>query len=142
MPAQKRLILGYYLKFFQRHARFPVLTETVPETAAQFLAEQLEYEGPLPLHVPERSDRRYRRLVAEHLRLGRFDKAASAEFLTWLMTVILPDAPQVSALDAQMTAWFLANRVIRPNRSRLDQLLAKAERRFEHMLCATIAAKL
>ena len=132
----------YYLKFFQRYAQFPGLTDVVPEAVAQFLAEQIEYEGPLPSHVPERSDRRYRRLISAHLRLGRFDKAASDEFLDWLVTVILPGAPQISALDAQMTAWFLANRFVRPNRSRLDQLAAKAKRRFEHMLCATISEEL
>ena len=142
LPAQKRLVLSYYLKFFQRHAWFPGLTETMPEAVTQFLAEQIGYDGPLPSCAPERSDRRYRRLVSEHLRLGRFDREASARFLDWLVTAILPDAPQVSALDAQMTAWFLANRVIRPNQTRLDKLIAKAERRLEHMLCVAIADRL
>ncbi len=142
LPAQKRLVLGYYLKFFQRYARFPGLTATVPEAVAQFLAEQIGYEGPLPSHVPERSDRRYRRLVSAHLRLGRFGQEASARFLDWLITEILPDAPQMSALDAQMTAWFLANRIVRPNQPRLNKLTVKAERRFERMLCTMISQRL
>lgn len=142
LPAQKRLVLGYYLKFVQRHARFPALTETVPSAVAQFLAEQIEYEGPLPSHVPERSDRRYRRLVSEHLRLRRFDRDASARFLEWLIVETLPDAPQVSSLDAEITAWFLVSCFIRPNQSRLDKLVVKAEHRFERMLCTTISAKL
>ena len=142
MSIRRGLVLGYYLKCFQRYARFPQLSDPVPDAVADFLGEQIGYDGPLPSRVPDRTDRHYRRLVSAHLRLGRFDKAASAEFLTWLVTVILPNAPQVSVLDDQMTAWFLENRVICPNRSRLDQLIAKAERKFEHMLCAKISAKL
>lgn len=142
LPAPKRLVLGYSLKFFQPNAQFPGLTDVVPEAVAQFLAEQIEFEGSLPSHVPERSDRRYRRLVSTHLRLRRFDREASSKFLDWLVTVILPDAPQVSTLDVQVTSWFLESRFVRPNQTRLDKLVAKADRRFERQLCATITARL
>jgi len=142
LPTPKRLVLGYYLKFFQRHARFPGRMEAIPEAVAQFLAEQIEYDGVLPSHVPEHSDRRYRRLVSDHLRLRRFDRAASAKCLAWLVAEVLPDAPQVSALDERMTAWFLANRFIRPEQSRLDKLLAQSEHRFDHMLCAKISGRM
>lgn len=74
LSGPKRLVLGYYLKFFQRHARFPNRMDAIPEIVAHFLAEQIEYDGPLPSDVPERSDRR---LVSDHLRLRRFDQAAS-----------------------------------------------------------------
>ena len=142
MSPRRGLVVGYYLKFFQRYARFPELADPVPAAVADFLGEQVGYDGPLPSGVPDRTDRHYRRLVSAHLRLGRFDRETSARFLNWLTTEVLPDAPQVSALDEQLTAWFLANRVIRPNQARLDKLTAKAERRFEHMLCATISARL
>ena len=142
MSPRRGLVVGYYLKFFQRYARFPELADPVPAAVADFLGEQVGYDGPLPSGVPDRTDRHYRRLVSAHLRLGRFDRETSARFLNWLTTEVLPDAPQVSALDAQLTAWFLANRVIRPNQARLDKLTDKAERRFEHILCATISARL
>ncbi|MCY4129537.1 MAG: Tn3 family transposase, partial [Gammaproteobacteria bacterium] len=142
MSARRGLVLGYYLRFFQLHAHFPQLSDPVPDTVADFLSKQIGYDGPLPSRVPDRTDRHYRKLVSTHLRLGRFDREASAKFLDWLVTIILPAAPQVSALDAQVTSWFLANRVVRPNQARLDRLVAQAERRFEHMLCAMISVKL
>jgi len=107
-----------------------------------FLGEQVAYSGRLPSHVPERSDRRYRRAVETFLRLGRFDVEKSAAFLDWLVVEALPDAPQVSTLDTQMTAWFLENRVTRPNTVRLDALTTKAERRLEHLLHKKISARL
>tara|TARA_R110002124_G_scaffold286686_1_gene468309 strand:+ start:785 stop:3712 length:2928 start_codon:yes stop_codon:yes gene_type:complete len=142
LSGPKRLVLGYYLKFFQRHARFPNRMDAIPEIVAQFLAEQIEYDGPLPSDVPERSDRRYRRLVSDHLRLRRFDQAASGEFVKWLVAEVLPNAPQVSALDERMTAWFLINRFIQPDQSRLDKLVAQSERRLDQMLCAKISGRL
>lgn len=142
LPGPKRLVLGYYLKFFQRHARFPNRMDAMPEAVVQFLAEQIEYDGPLPSDVPERSDRRYRRLVSDHLRLRRFDRAASGEFVEWLVVEVLPNAPQVSALDERMTAWFLANRFIRPEQSRLDKLMAQSERQFDHRQYAKISGRL
>ncbi|MCG7858931.1 DUF4158 domain-containing protein, partial [Flavihumibacter sediminis] len=114
----------------------------MPEAVVQFLAEQIEYDGPLPSDVPERSDRRYRRLVSDHLRLRRFDRAASGEFVEWLVVEVLPNAPQVSALDERMTAWFLANRFIRPEQSRLDKLMAQSERQFDHRQYAKISGRL
>lgn len=66
LPGPKRLVLGYYLKFFQRYAKFPRRFDAIPEAVAQFLAEQIEYDGPLPSYAPERSDRRYRRLVSKN----------------------------------------------------------------------------
>ena len=83
-----------------------------------------------------------RRLVAAYLRLGRFDQRMSAKFQNWLIAEVLPAAPQTSALDDRMTAWFLANRVPRPGQSRLDKLTSKAERRFERILCTTISDRL
>lgn len=123
MSVRRGLVLGYYLKSFQRYARFPRLSDPVPEAVADFLGEQLGYRGPLPSHVPDRTDRHYRRLVSDHLRLRRFDRAASGEFVEWLVAEVLPDAPQVSALDERMTAWFLANRFIRPEQSRLNDFI-------------------
>ena len=99
LSTRRRLVLGYYLKFFQRHAQFPSLADPVLEAVAQFLGEQVAYSGRLPSHVPERSDRRYRRAVETFLRLGRFDVEKSAAFLDWLVVEALPDAPQVSTLD-------------------------------------------
>lgn len=142
MSAQRRLVFGYYLKFFQRHAHFPGLADPLPEAVAEFLVEQTGYEGSLPSHVPDRTDRHYRRLVAAYLRLGRFDQRMSAKFQNWLIAEVLPAAPQTSALDDRMTAWFLANRVPRPGQSRLDKLTSKAERRFERILCTTISDRL
>lgn len=120
----------------------PSRVDAMPETVAQFLAEQIEYDGLLPLYAPERSDRRYRRLISDHLRLRRFDRAASGEFVEWLVAEVLPDAPQVSALDERMTEWFLANRFIRPEQSRLDKLVAQSERQFDHRQYATISGRL
>jgi len=48
----------------------------------------------------------------------------------------------VSALDERMTAWFLRNRFIRPDQSRLDKLVAQSERQFDHMLYAKISGRL
>ena len=104
MLVQRGLVLGYYLKFFQRYARFPRLSDPVPDAITDFLGEQIGYDGPFPSCVPDRTDRHYRRLVAAHLRLGHFDREASAKFLDWLVAAVLPDAPQVSSLDTQITA--------------------------------------
>jgi len=41
-----------------------------------------------------------------------------------------------------MTAWFLENRVTRPNTVCLDALTTKAERRLEHLLHKKISARL
>ncbi|WP_185962264.1 Tn3 family transposase [Palleronia caenipelagi] len=142
MSLRRGLVLGYYLKSFQRYARFPRLSDPVPEAVADFLGEQLGYRGPLPSHVPDRTDRHYRRLVSHHLRLRRFDRAASGEFVEWFMAEVLPSAPQVSAFDERMTAWFLANRFIRPDQSRLDKLVAQSERQFDHRQYATISGRL
>ena len=142
MSRRRRLVLGYYLKYFQRHACFPSLADPVPKVLAEFLGEQIEYDGPLPSRVPDRTDRHYRRLVATYLRLGRFDMDASAKFLDWLVADVLPQAPHVSVRDERLTAWFLENRVIRPSQTRLDELTVKAEHRFEHMVCRTISERL
>lgn len=109
MSLRRGLILGYYLKAFQHYARFPRLLNPIPGAVADFLGEQLGYRAPLPLHVPDRTDSHYHHLVSDYLRLRRFEQAASGEFVEWLMAEILPSAPQVPALDEQMTAWFLAS---------------------------------
>ena len=142
MLVQRGLVLGYYLKFFQRYARFPRLSDPVPDAITDFLGEQIGYDGPLPSCVPDRTDRHYRRLVAAHLRLGHFDREASAKFLDWLVAAVLPDAPQVSSLDTQITAWFLDNCFIRPDQARLDKLVSQAERQFEQALYAAISTRL
>ena len=142
LSPRRRLVLGYYLKFFQRHARFPGLADPVPDAVGQFPGERIAYEGPLPSHVPERSDRRYRRAVETFLKLGRLGAEKSTAFLDWLVVEALPAAPQVSTLDTRMTAWFLANRVIQPNTARLSALVAKAERRFERVLHRRISDRL
>lgn len=104
MSLRRSLVLGYYLKAFQLCARFPRLSDPVPEAVADFLGEQLGYCGPLPSQMPDRTDRHYRRLVSDYLRLRRFDRAASGEFIEWLMAEVLPGAPQVSALEERMIA--------------------------------------
>lgn len=62
--------------------------------------------------------------------------------MEWLVAEVLPGAPQVSALEERMTAWFLANRFIRPEQSRLDKLVAQSERRFDQMLYDKISGRL
>lgn len=37
MSLRRSLVLGYYLKSFQRYARFPRLSDPVPEAIADFL---------------------------------------------------------------------------------------------------------
>lgn len=64
MSIRRGLVLGYYMKFFQRYARFPQLSDPVPDAVADFLGEQIGYDGPLPSRVPDRTDRHYRRLVS------------------------------------------------------------------------------
>lgn len=142
MSARRSLVVGYYLKFFQRYGRFPHLSDAVPTPVASFLGEQIGYGGPLPARVPDRTDRYYRRLIIDHLRLRRFDRSASAQFQDWLVSGVLAEAPQVSALEERITAWLLENRFIRPPQARLDKLVAQAERRFERALYTAISSRL
>jgi len=142
MSARRSLVVGYYLKFFQRYGRFPQLSDAVPAPVAAFLGEQVGYGGPLPARVPDRTDRYYRRLIIDHLRLRRFDRSASARFRDWLVSGVLPEASQVSTLEERVTAWFLKRRFIRPPQARLDKLLAQAERQFERVLYNAISSRL
>ena len=109
---------------------------------SSFLAEQVEYDGALPLEIPERLDRRYRRLVSTRLRLRRFGRAASAQFLDWLDSEVVPEAPQGSALDEHITAWFSAHRFIRSPLEHLDKLLTQAERRLAKTIYTAISSSL
>lgn len=99
----RRLMLCYYLKYFQLTAKFPNSVDFNPELVLEFLAHQIGSEfSQLPL-VPNRSDRRYRRQIIEFLNLGRFDWKARTAFVNWLICDVLPAAPNASALETQIT---------------------------------------
>ena len=138
----RRLMLCYYLKYFQLTAKFPNSVDFIPELVLEFLAHQIGSEfSQLPL-VPNRSDRRYRRQIIEFLNLGRFDRKARTAFVNWLICDVLPAAPNASALETQITNWFWTHRLVRLKSKRVAGLCAKAERDFERILFARIAGRL
>lgn len=138
----RRLMLCYYLKYFQLTSQFPNRNDVNPEVVLEFLARQIGSEfSQLPL-VPKRSDRRYRQQIIEFLSLRRFDKQACAAFMNWLICDVLSAAPNAPALDAKVTDWFLTHRFVRPQSKRVAGLCTNAERDFERVLFARIAGRL
>jgi len=132
----------YYLKYFQLHAQFPSSRDFAPQGVLEFLSAQLSisvvsFEG-----VSGRSDRRYRRRIAELLGIRKFDQDARAALSNWLVQSVLTSAPNETTLDATITDWFLSHRMIRPNAKAVANLVAKAERRLDGILFEKIAGRL
>ena len=142
LSGRRKLVLAYYLKYFLQHAQFPSLTVCVPEVVADFLGEQVGFLGPLPSQIPKRTDRYYRKVVSEHLRLKRFDKSHAQSFSDWLVVDVLVGAPPGSDLDGQIVGWFLSHQIIRPKAVRVDKIVAAAERKFERHIFKVISSRL
>lgn len=142
MSDPRRLTLCYYLKHFQYHAQFPISSDFVSQQVLEFLVSQIGGPNEGLALVPNRTDRFYRRQVIAFLDIVHFGKEARAVFLDWLVETVLPTAPNQATLDVAITEWFLSNRMIRPKAKAVANLVAKAERRFEHRIFARIAGRL
>ena len=141
----RSLTLCIYLKYFQRHARFPGPQDVVPQPILEFLASQVGSvmeTGARVTGIPDRTARFYKGQIGTFLRIRRFDTAARGRFVDWLVQVVLPQAPPAAALDAAITEWFLSHRMVRPRDKDLAHLVARSEHRFERRLFARLANRL
>ncbi len=141
---RRRLMLCYYLRYFQLHAQFPKSLGFVSPQILKFLAPQIGSadDDDVLAVVPKRTDRFYKHQVIAFLDIQRFDKEARAAFLEWLVQTVLPTAPKETNLDGMITGWFLSNRMTLPKAKAVANLVAKAERRFERVVFARVAGRL
>ena len=143
MSEPRRVTFCFYLKYFQLHAQFPRLRGSVSPQLIAFLTSQVgAAEGHHVIRVPKRTDRFYRRQISTFLNLQKFDGDARSELFALLVECILPLTPNEVGLDAAITEWFLAHRMIRPNSNAVANLVAKAERQLERILFARISGRL
>ncbi len=127
-PAGGRLGLAAQLAHWRQNGRYPDDEADLAPAVVGHLATQVDvhadvlegYEG------TDRTGRRHRRLVLDHLAVAAFDDAAEAKFRSWLSNELLPREPAPPVFEGEVSGWFARERISRPGGYGLDRILRSA----------------
>ena len=139
-----RLALAIQLKHYQLYNRFPEqLCEIVIEVR-EFIGFQVDTSADDLATYDDngRASRKHRQQILAHLKVVPFDECAEVIFRKWLIDEALPDAPDRSNLDDQVTEWLREKRFEPPGGYRLERIVNSAGRAFEEQLFAAVSGRL
>jgi len=141
---EAKLGLMCQLAFWREHARFPDVEADIAPAVVEYLAQQVGMAADVieRYDFTGRSGRRHRRTVLAYLAVSDFDDTAEAAFRAWLLADRLPGEPSPLALEAEVSAWFAHQKVMRPGGYRLDRIVRSARVAHDDAVLGLIAARL
>jgi len=139
-----KLGFAVQLAFWRQHGRFPDVEADVAPAVVAHLAAQIGVGADAldGYAWADRSGRRHRLAIIDHLAIGSFDEAAEVRFRHWLVQDLLPRELSPPVLDEELSFWFARSCVTRPGAYRLGRILRSAQAAYDDAALQRVADRL
>ncbi|MFD8563298.1 DUF4158 domain-containing protein [Streptosporangium canum] len=139
-----KLALALWLKFFAQHGRFPEGRSELPDEAVTFVAGQVKVPAAeLGLFDWEgRTAERHRAQVRTFLDFGECTVADAERLTHWLATYVCDRERRAERVREALLAQLREERLERPTRLRISQMVGSALSRSETALTTKIASRI
>ena len=138
--------LGYavLIKFFRIEGRFPLYNKEAPQSAIDFLADQLNSSASVWLDFPlkGRSSERARATIRSFLGFRSPTNEDSQQLQAWLTQDIVPLDQDARHLRSAALDWCRERKIEPPSNERLDRITKSALHSFETAFFAEIEKKI